>query len=91
MVTEERRRLDDSEDCLLTAMTALADFAERVDWALLALIGEARGRGMSWSDIGASLGISKQAVNKRFGPYVAQALSQAQQEGKEEKTSEAPA
>lgn len=80
MVTEERTRLDESEECLLTAMTAVADLAERVDWALLALIGEARGRGLSWSDIGASLGISKQAVNKRFGPYVAQALSQAQQE-----------
>jgi hypothetical protein len=80
MVTEERSRLDDSEECLLAGMTALADLAERVDWALLALIGEARGRGMSWSDIGAALGISKQAVNKRFGPYVAQALSQARED-----------
>jgi hypothetical protein len=79
-VTARGGHIDDSPECLQRGLNALADLAERVDWALLALIGEARGRGMSWADIGLALGISKQAVHKRFGPYIAQALSQAETE-----------
>jgi hypothetical protein len=32
---------------------------------------------VSWSAIGASLGVTKQAAQQRFAPYVKQALEQA--------------
>ncbi len=69
--------VDDSQDSRIAGLTALADLNERIDWALLALTGECRAWGMSWAEIGAALGISKQAVHKRFGPWIDQALSQA--------------
>ncbi len=69
--------VDDSAESRLAALAALADLGERIDWALLALTGECRARGMAWAQIGAALGISKQAVQKRFGPWIEQALAQA--------------
>lgn len=73
-------RVDNSPESLAAGLTTLADLDERIDWGLLALVGEARSRGMSWSEIGAALGVSRQAVHKRFGPYIAQALSQVDAE-----------
>lgn len=74
------QRIDASPQCLSAGLSALADLAERIDWGLLALTGEARSRGMSWSELGAALGVSRQAVHKRFGPYIAQAVSQGEDE-----------
>ncbi len=62
---------------LSTALNHLAGLAERVDWALLSVVGEARSLGMSWQAIGASLGVSKQAAQQRFAKYVAEAMEQA--------------
>ena len=64
-------------DALLHGMGELAAVGERVDWALLSLVGEARARGVSWQAIGTALGVSKQAAQQRFSPYVKEALQRA--------------
>ena len=40
---------------------------------MLSLVGEARANGVTWAEVGASLGVSKQAAQQRFAPYVKQA------------------
>lgn len=62
---------------LLTALTGARELAERVDWVLLSLVGEARGAGLSWEQVATALGVSRQAAHKRFAPYVAAALARA--------------
>lgn len=64
-------------DSLLDALSHLAEISERVDWAMLSLVGEARAHGVPWVMIGAALGVTKQAAQQRFAPYVKQALDQA--------------
>jgi len=64
-------------DYLLQALTAAQELADRIDWVLLSLVGEARGTGLSWERVAGALGVSKQAAHKRFAPYVAQALERA--------------
>lgn len=71
----DRQRAD--PEGLGAALGHLAALAERVDWALLSVVGEARAAGMSWQAIGAALGVSKQAAQQRFGRYVARAVEQA--------------
>jgi hypothetical protein len=63
---------------LLTGLSHLAAIAERTNWAMLSLVGEARAHGVPWSAIGRSLGVTKQAAQQRFAPYVLQALEQAE-------------
>jgi hypothetical protein len=67
----------DSPEDLLAGLTHLAALAERIDWALLSVVGEARAGGVTWAAIGAALGVTKQAAQQRFGPYVTEALLQA--------------
>lgn len=62
---------------LRSALTAAREVADRLEWVLLSLVGEARGAGLSWEDVAASLGVSKQAAHKRFSPYVRLAVQQA--------------
>ena len=62
---------------LLHALEHLADIGERVEWAMLSLIGEARCQGVTWKAIGEALGVTKQAAQQRFAPYVQQALDRA--------------
>jgi hypothetical protein len=62
---------------VLTALSHLADIAERVNWAMLSLVGEARAHGVPWVTVGSALGVTKQAAQQRFAPYVKQALEQA--------------
>jgi hypothetical protein len=77
-VTDVGEAASEDPDSLLGALRHLAAMAERVDWAMLSLVGEARAGGVAWSAIGASLGVSKQAAQQRFAPYVRQALEQAE-------------
>jgi len=79
LVAETGGRAAAEPDSLLTAMTQLAEIGERIDWALLSLVGEARTFGVSWQTIGSALGVTKQAAQQRFAPYVKEALEQAPQ------------
>jgi hypothetical protein len=74
---EAGETVSDEPDSLLAALGHLAAIAERIDWAVLSLVGEARANDVPWSQIGASLGVSKQAAQQRFAPYVKQALDLA--------------
>ena len=71
-------------DDVLGAVTAAQELAERVDWVLLSLVGEARGAGASWERVAAALGVSRQAAHKRFAPVVAEALARAAAPAEEE-------
>ena len=77
LVTESGQRPGRDPAELLDAAGHLAAMGERVDWALLSVVGEARARGVSWQAIGTALGVTKQAAQQRFAPYVKQALEQA--------------
>jgi hypothetical protein len=77
LVSETGGQPSADPESLLFAMSRLADFGERVDWALLSLVGEARTFGVSWQAIGTALGVTKQAAQQRFAPYVKEALEQA--------------
>lgn len=79
LVTETGGQPAAEPDALLGAMSRLAELGERIDWALLSLVGEARTFGVSWQSIGAALGVTKQAAQQRFAPYVKEALEQASQ------------
>lgn len=76
LVTESGGRVSSEPESLLEAMGHLAEVGERVDWALLSLVGEARTLGVSWQTIGTALGVTKQAAQQRFAPYVREALEQ---------------
>lgn len=62
---------------LLHALGRLADIGERVEWAMLSLVGESRCQGVTWQAIGEALGVTKQAAQQRFAPYVKEALERA--------------
>jgi hypothetical protein len=77
LVTETGGRASGEPADLLAALEQAAAIGERVSWAMLSLVGEARSQGVSWAGVGAALGVSKQAAQQRFGPYVAEALTRA--------------
>ena len=77
VVAEAGGRPANDVDSLVGAISRLAEVGERIDWALLSLVGEARTAGVSWQTIGTALGVSKQAAQQRFAPYVKEALDQA--------------
>jgi hypothetical protein len=56
------------------ALRAIAELAERrdeVDAALLEAVRSARAAHRSWSEIGAMLGVSKQAAQRKYARHVA--------------------
>jgi hypothetical protein len=77
LVTEAGRRPAADPESLLDAASHLAALGERIDWALLSVVGEARARGVPWQAIGTALGVTKQAAQQRFAPYVREALERA--------------
>jgi hypothetical protein len=77
LVTETGGAADARPPGLLHALAQLADLGERVDWAMLSVIGEARTAGVTWAAIGEALGVTKQAAQQRFAPYVKEALARA--------------
>src|SRR5947199_4706815 len=77
LVAETGGQATAEPESLLGALEQLTAIGERVSWAMLSLVGEARSQGVSWAGIGGALGVSKQAAQQRFGPYVAEALSRA--------------
>jgi hypothetical protein len=76
-VAETGEAVSGEAAALLAALVQLSAIAERIDWAMLSLVGEARAGGVAWSALGDALGVSKQAAQQRFAPYVKQALEQA--------------
>jgi hypothetical protein len=56
----------DHLDRVETAVTLAGGFHERADALVDHIVGEARRAGVSWTDIGGRLGVSKQAARKRF-------------------------
>lgn len=54
----------------LRAITSLADTIHQAEAALAQAIERARRDGRSWSQIGTSLGVSKQAAQQRYGTHV---------------------
>jgi len=50
----------------LRTIAALVDESESVDRALSEAVGRARARDHSWSQIGAMLGVSKQAAQRKY-------------------------
>ena len=77
LVTQTGGAVDAAPESLLHALSQLADLGERVEWAMLSVIGEARTAGVTWAAIGDALGVTKQAAQQRFAPYVKEALAQA--------------
>jgi hypothetical protein len=77
VVAEAGGQAGNDRESLLGALNKLAELGERIEWALLSLVGEARVQGVSWQAIGTSLGVTKQAAQQRFAPYVREALEQA--------------
>jgi hypothetical protein len=64
-----------SDAALLAGLAHLGQVAERVDWALLSVVGEARANGATWTAIGTALGVSRQAAQQRFAPWVKAAMT----------------
>jgi hypothetical protein len=61
---DELREIDRSS---LRAIAELADQRTAVEVALTDAVRRARLAGRSWSEIGAMLGVSKQAAHRRYG------------------------
>ena len=58
---------------VLRVIAGLAESRERVDGELVEAVIAARDVGRTWSEIGAMLGVSKQAAQRRYGPIPADA------------------
>jgi hypothetical protein len=64
-VQTEELRVADTE--ALRVIAELADQRERVDSELTAAVRAARAAHRTWSEIGAMLGVSKQAAQRKYG------------------------
>ncbi|MGW6121697.1 Clp protease N-terminal domain-containing protein [Nocardia sp. NPDC055165] len=64
----KKARPDNVLDQLSDAVVAANHLGETADHLIGHFVDQARRSGASWTDIGASMGVSKQAVQKRFVP-----------------------
>lgn len=55
----------------LQQLSRLGELRQEIDDATLAAVQEARRRRSTWSEIGAMLGVTKQAAQQRFAPMLA--------------------
>ncbi len=60
-----------AETSTLRAIVELVEQRDQVDVGLTAAVKAARDAGRSWSEIGAMLGVSKQAAQRTYGPLCA--------------------
>lgn len=51
----------------LDALYIINIYAQQVQWVVSMYVDYARGQGYTWREIGEALGVSRQAVKKRFG------------------------
>ena len=64
---------DDLVEARTAALRTIAELAEQrddIDTALLDAIRDARNADRSWSEIGAMLGVSKQAAQRKYAPKI---------------------
>src|SRR5437588_707585 len=58
LVAETGGRVEGDPMSLLHALAQLADLGERIEWAMLSVIGEARTKGVTWAAVGEALGVT---------------------------------
>lgn len=63
--------LEPADTGALQAITRLTDLRREIDAAILEAVREARRQCRTWAEIGAMLGVSKQAAQHRYGPVIA--------------------
>jgi hypothetical protein len=68
IVAIKKARPDDVLDQLSDAVVAAGHLGEVADHLIGHFVDQARRSGASWTDIGASMGVTKQAAQKRFVP-----------------------
>ena len=66
LIAAIRKQHDDPLDQLADAMVAADHLGEIADSLIGHFVDQARRAGASWTSIGASMGVSKQAAQKRF-------------------------
>ncbi|MDH4118766.1 MAG: AsnC family protein [Acidimicrobiia bacterium] len=72
----ERVEIDELHEADTSALQRIAELAEQrdeVDHKILDAVRSARRSNRSWSEIGAMLGVSKQAAQRKYGRLVASA------------------
>ncbi len=72
----ERVKTEDLTEAETSALKDIAELAEQrdeVDDKILDAVRSARRSNRSWSEIGAMLGVSKQAAQRKYGPIVSNA------------------
>lgn len=63
--------LTEADTSTLREIAELVDQRDDVDHKILDAVRSARRANRSWSEIGAMLGVSKQAAQRKYGPQVA--------------------
>jgi hypothetical protein len=66
----DTENLVEADTAALRAIAELVEQRDEVDTALLDAIREARNADRSWSEIGAMLGVSKQAAQRKYAAKV---------------------
>ena len=63
--------LEPADTSALQAITRLTDLRKEIDAAILGAVREARRHDRTWAEIGAMLGVTKQAAQHKYGPVLA--------------------